>query len=137
MNNPECKIELSYNWVIDFDWNSIPPDFTDEQLGKETNKRLIKILQSYPLPIIEEAPYKLTRFGFYVQTLRKDREMNRVQLARKADLDPVALALLELGKLKPDELILEVVLRINRAFRLPENILREHFFDEMILGPIV
>jgi transcriptional regulator with XRE-family HTH domain len=104
-------------WPLIFDWTRTGPEARD---AAQLSLALSTFLQrrqprSLPTEPIEET----IRFGHYVRALREARGWSRQQLAERANLHPLAVALLESAALSEAELSATLVSRIAMAFDKP------------------
>lgn len=122
---PDMEIRTGRNWVTEFDWKSSEARLLDPNLHhSEDDRRLSEDLATLRFAKIFDnrkptQPIVLSRqFGRMVKVLRRECNLSRLELARRANIDPSGMSLLEMGQLKPEELSTDVVDRITGALTL-------------------
>jgi transcriptional regulator with XRE-family HTH domain len=109
--------EFTPGWATSFPWERYGAAAQDEAF---VSPRLSNWLQrAGSAPAQEEAPQTLRRFGRYMAALRETHGWSRLQVAREAGIDPLAVPLLEHGLLPVSEVTPELVRRLAAAFRIP------------------
>jgi transcriptional regulator with XRE-family HTH domain len=103
--------DVDPTWPLRFDWVQAGPEARDPA---GLSVALSAFLQRRTS--IRTQTEATTRFGRYVRALREARQWSRPQLAERANLHPLAVALLESAALTEAELSAALVSRIAMAF---------------------
>lgn len=105
-------------WITAFDWQAAGAEARDDgALSARLTRVLLARQPRRPASGTDTGEGR--RFGRFVATMRRERGWTRPELAERARVDPVAVALLENGALDEEELTPEVVRRVVTAFGLP------------------
>lgn len=109
------------NWVTSFNWDTTEGRalIEDPEADDLTTLRFAKVLDHRkPLPSDHSAVVR-KQFGRFVKAMRRELGLNDLELARAANIDPTAMALLEMGQLRVhDELDQDVVCRVAGALNI-------------------
>jgi transcriptional regulator with XRE-family HTH domain len=109
----------THTWVTGFDWQQAPADARDDEA---LSRRLVGALRDREVQGMRVIPSTMAlQFGRYILALRLARHWTRPQLAERADIDPLAVALLEEAALTEDELDRTLVQRLAQAFDILER----------------
>lgn len=107
--------ERMTGWALAYDWEHPGDEVRDSDL---LSLRLAGALRERRASTGRVAPDPdKERFGRYVEGLRRARGWTRIELARRAAIDPLAVPLLENAMLTVDE-VTPLVPRVARAFGL-------------------
>lgn len=105
------QLSNDQTWPLHFDWEQVPAD--------DISQRHIMTAQ-FVQHLIGRSPLTssdgLRRFGRYLAGIRHIRGWTQAELARRANLHPAAIGLLELGGLTMPEVSTELLNRLADAF---------------------
>ncbi len=99
-------------WATAFDWEQEGREATQETF---VSSRLLKWLQQEGATTSRDPNTPMARFGRYVKALRETRGWSRLELAKAAAIDPLAVPLLENAALPESELTYNLVYRLTDA----------------------
>jgi len=115
------------NWVLSFKWNTAGPEALDPT---ETNRRYENNQSTYTANIVDGfflASEIDLCFGSYIAELRQRRNLTRPELAKAANIHPMAIPDIEAGVLHDQFLTAAVVRRLLQAFQMER-------FDRLPVG---